>query len=194
MALQLPPTGSHPQDFDKATQSNYQEIKVTHTHLEWTIDWEKQVFHGHAVVSLQAQPSSQGVERVVLDTSFLDIKKIEIDGTEVKWHLGERIGTIGSALSFDLPRKVNPGEVSYLICVAWLSRPPLTFSDLLSSSCHALNLPGGQGQGDLLYHSAMHRGRMARPRPDKIGQIPLPLLPISGCKCSDRPSLCDLPG
>ncbi|NXD32286.1 LKHA4 aminopeptidase, partial [Spelaeornis formosus] len=81
-----------------------------HTHLEWTIDWEKQVFHGHAVVSLQAQPSSQGVERVVLDTSFLDIKKIEVDGTEVKWHLGERIGTIGSALSFDLPRKVNPGE------------------------------------------------------------------------------------
>ena len=109
MALQLPATGSHPQDFDKATQSNYTQIVVRHTHLEWTIDWKKQIFHGHALLSLKAL--NDDVKHVALDTSYLDIKTVEVEDKEVKWTVGDRIGTIGSALSFDLPKKVSKGEV-----------------------------------------------------------------------------------
>ncbi len=96
---------------DKATQSNYTELKVKHTHLEWTIDWKEQVFHGHALLTLRAEVDD--VKRVVLDTSFLDIKKVKVDDEEVKWKLGERVGTIGQALSFDLPKKLSGRDVSF---------------------------------------------------------------------------------
>jgi leukotriene-A4 hydrolase len=109
MALQLPETFSSPQDFDKATSANYTEVKVTHTHLEWTIDWDNHVFHGLAVLSLTALKE---VGKVVLDTSYLDIKKVEVDGQEVKYTVGERRGTLGSALQFQLPEVVDKGEVS----------------------------------------------------------------------------------
>lgn len=108
MALQLPAIFSSPQDIDKATQSNYTQVIVQHTHLEWTIDWSKRIFRGHAILSLVAK---EDVEKVVLDTSHLDINKVEVEGKEVKWTLGERVGTIGSALSFGLPDKVSSGKV-----------------------------------------------------------------------------------
>jgi len=106
--LELPATFSSPQDVDKATQSNYTEIKVAHTHLEWTIDWKSQTFHGHALLDLTAVGD---VNKVVLDTSYLDIKKIEVGGDEVKWKMGDVVGTIGAALSFDLPKALKKEEV-----------------------------------------------------------------------------------
>jgi aminopeptidase N len=110
--LQLPATFSSPQDVDKATQSNYTEIRVKHTHLEWTIDWSKHVFHGHALITFVA---AKDVGRVVLDTSYLDIKKVQVGEGEVKWSMGDVVGTIGSALSFDLPKALKKDEVSYTI-------------------------------------------------------------------------------
>lgn len=107
--LELPATFSSPQDLDKATQSNYTEIKVKHTHLEWTIDWSKHIFHGHASLNLIA---TGDVKKVVLDTSYLDIKKVEVEGDELKWTMGDIVGTIGSALSFDLPKALKKDEVS----------------------------------------------------------------------------------
>lgn len=107
--LQLPATFSSPQDADKATQSNYTQVIVKHTHLEWTIDWTGRIFHGHAVLSFVAKGDA---EKVVLDTSYLDIQKVKVQGKEVKFDVGERIGTIGSALSFSLPERVSSGSVS----------------------------------------------------------------------------------
>lgn len=109
MSTQLPLALSHPQDWDRATQSNYTEIKVTHTHLEWTIDWAGKVFHGKAIISLKAV---KDVQKITLDTSYLDIQKVKLEGKEVKWELGDRIGTIGNALSFNLPGSLKAGQVS----------------------------------------------------------------------------------
>jgi hypothetical protein len=33
-------------DEDKATLSNYQEVRTDHIDLDWSIDWKKQVIHG----------------------------------------------------------------------------------------------------------------------------------------------------
>lgn len=67
-----------PQDTDQSTLSNYKDIRTTHTDLEWEIDWDRKVFGGKAVVSLEA--TADKVDEVILDTSFLDVKSVEIGG------------------------------------------------------------------------------------------------------------------
>lgn len=64
-------------DRDLATLSNYQDIRVTHTDLQWTIDWDNKKIGGQATVTLEA---TKDVDQVVLDTSALDIQSVEIDG------------------------------------------------------------------------------------------------------------------
>ena len=99
MSINLPPTIAAPQDRDRATQSNYTQVKVNHTHLEWVIDWKRKVFEGFAVLSVEALDK---ISAIVLDTSYLEIKSVNVDGKDLKWTIGERKGTIGSALSFGL--------------------------------------------------------------------------------------------
>lgn len=65
-------------DRDPATLSNYLAIVTKHIDLDWTIDWDKQVFGGSATLTLEAR--EDGVNEVVLDSSFLDISKVEVDG------------------------------------------------------------------------------------------------------------------
>jgi leukotriene-A4 hydrolase len=68
---------SAPQDRDLATLSNYLDILVTHTDLEWTIDWDQKLIGGKAILTLTA---SKEVDTAVLDTSFLDIRDVSVEG------------------------------------------------------------------------------------------------------------------
>jgi leukotriene-A4 hydrolase len=68
-----------PQDKDLATLSNYVDIRATHIDLVWRIDWEAKVIGGSATVKLEA---TKDVEDVVLDTSYLDVKDVEVEGSK----------------------------------------------------------------------------------------------------------------
>lgn len=70
---------SSPLDKDQATLSNYLDVRTNHTHLEWTIDWSAQTFGGRATL---AMTSSKDVDEVVLDASYLDVKRVLADGKE----------------------------------------------------------------------------------------------------------------
>jgi leukotriene-A4 hydrolase len=125
-------TGSPtPQDKDLATLSNYLDARTTHIDLDWAIDWEKKIIGGSAIVTLEA---TKDVGEVVLDTSYLDVQGVEVDGakavsgnapvfteTALRWltaflvqeySLDERIAGMGSALHVTLPKSVKSGQVS----------------------------------------------------------------------------------
>jgi leukotriene-A4 hydrolase len=107
--------GSESNDQDLATQSNYKQIKTKHLDLNWIIDWDAKVFHGSVQLTLEAAADS--VDKIVLDTSYLDIKEVKVDGSQVKFAVGDRDGVIGSALSFELPKAINKGQVSVAPCM-----------------------------------------------------------------------------
>lgn len=68
-----------PFDKDLATFSNYLAIRTTHIDLVWQIDWKKEVIHGSAALTMEAV---EEVKEIVLDVSYLDMSKVEVDGKE----------------------------------------------------------------------------------------------------------------
>jgi leukotriene-A4 hydrolase len=100
-------------DQDRATLSNYRDVRTTHIDLDWTIDWKHQVIFGQAVLNLVA---TNDVDHVKLDSSYLDIKDIRIEGQgkEAEFVVGERIGAMGEGLTIQIGRLVKAGEVSLI--------------------------------------------------------------------------------
>jgi leukotriene-A4 hydrolase len=64
------------------TLSNIDQVKTTHLHLDWTISFDKNILNGHAILDLITLVDQ--VEKVVLDTSFLDVTKATFDGKDAK--------------------------------------------------------------------------------------------------------------
>ncbi|WVO17684.1 leukotriene A-4 hydrolase/aminopeptidase [Cryptococcus depauperatus] len=95
-------------DKDPATKSNYLDVITKHINLSWSINWDKEIFTGYAIVDLEAK--KDGVEEVILDSSHLDIEKVEIDGQAVQWKFGERTEVIGEGLYITLPKAVSKGQ------------------------------------------------------------------------------------
>ncbi|WWD18897.1 leukotriene A-4 hydrolase/aminopeptidase [Kwoniella shandongensis] len=95
---------------DLATLSNYLSIVTRHIEIDWTIDWTNKVFGGSASLTLEATEEGESVKEVVLDSSFLDIKDVQIDGKKVQWKLDERIEAMGEALHVTLPKALNKGD------------------------------------------------------------------------------------
>lgn len=80
---------------DNSTLSNYHLFRTTHIHLDWTIDWTKQLIHGSATLSIR-KTGGEGEGELVLDSSYLDVRGVEVEGEEVKvrmtarWNVGSR--------------------------------------------------------------------------------------------------------
>lgn len=98
---------------DPTTQSNYTRIHTEHLELHWTLDWECTRILGSATHHLKA--SEDGVKEVILDTSFLDIEKVEIGGESVQFTLGDRHPVMGQALTIPLSTLTKGQEVKVTI-------------------------------------------------------------------------------
>ncbi|KAG8823910.1 hypothetical protein FRC19_002883 [Serendipita sp. 401] len=129
---------------DPTTQSNYTSIASFHVDLYWILDWEKQLITGHAVNRLRAK--ADGVDKVVLDTSFLNISKVEVGGQQVdvrrilarmsnhstdyilrclaheKFKLGEHHEVMGSSLTIPINTPLAKDEEVEV--VVWYSTTP----------------------------------------------------------------------
>lgn len=64
------------------TLSNISQVKTTHLHLDWTISFEKNLLSGHVVLDLISLVDN--VDKVVLDTSFLEVTGASYEGKDVK--------------------------------------------------------------------------------------------------------------
>lgn len=67
---------------DLSTQANIDQVKTTHVHLNWNVDFERQVLYGNVVLDLVTLVDN--VNKVVLDTSYLDIKSVSYGEEKLK--------------------------------------------------------------------------------------------------------------
>jgi aminopeptidase N len=61
---------------DLSTQANIDQVKTTHVHLNWNVDFEAQTIGGNVVLDLVTLVDN--VNKVILDTSYLDIKSVSL--------------------------------------------------------------------------------------------------------------------
>src|SRR4051812_22656322 len=64
---------------DPNTLSNYNEWKTKHTIADLAIDFKKQRLHGMVTLQLGSL-TEKASEEIILDTSFLDIQTISVNG------------------------------------------------------------------------------------------------------------------
>lgn len=71
-----------PATVDLSTQANIEQVKTSHIHLNWNVDFEKQLIHGNVVLDLVSLVDN--LEKVVLDTSYLDIQSASLGEQTLK--------------------------------------------------------------------------------------------------------------
>ena len=98
---------------DPNTLSNYDSFLTTHTIVNFSIDFEKRVVGGKVVLTLKSLSHSAAKE-ILLDTSFLNVKDVLLDGKITKWDLLPRVEPYGSALRISLPDDVEKGKTLQL--------------------------------------------------------------------------------
>jgi aminopeptidase N len=89
---------------DPNTLSNYSSIVTEFTTVDVALNFETRTVAGEVMFELKAL--EDGVKEVVLDTSYLDIKKVVVDTEEVPFTLDDRQEPYGSALH--IPLAVSP--------------------------------------------------------------------------------------
>ncbi|CAL3967739.1 unnamed protein product [Diplocarpon coronariae] len=96
---------------DPTTVSNYNYWKTKHTIADFAIDFKKQRLTGTVTLQLESVTDKDS-EDIVLDTSFLDISDISLNGTKIKdWKVAERSEPYGSPLSVRIPGGASKGSV-----------------------------------------------------------------------------------
>lgn len=94
---------------DPNTLSNYNNFRTTHTHVDFSVDFEKRLMKGSVLLTLQSLTEGE-MDKVVLDTSYLQINGVKHGSKSLKWSLGDRFESYGSPLSITLGWSPQKGE------------------------------------------------------------------------------------
>ena len=94
---------------DPNTLSNYNNFLTTHTTVDFNIDFEKKSIGGNVALTLKSITNAAAKE-ILLDTSFLNIKNVVLDGKTPKWELLPRFEPYGSALKVSLEDGIQIGK------------------------------------------------------------------------------------
>lgn len=65
---------------DLSTQANVEQVKTTHLHLNWNVDFESKILYGNVVLDMVTLVDN--VNKVILDTSYLDIQSVTLGEKE----------------------------------------------------------------------------------------------------------------
>lgn len=96
---------------DPNTFSNYNQWKTKHTDVDLAIDFEEQRLAGNVSLSLESLTENES-EEVILDTSYLDIKSINIEGLKsTEWYVKDRTEPFGSPLFIKIPGGASKGSL-----------------------------------------------------------------------------------
>ena len=93
---------------DPNTLSNYNNFLTTHTTVHFSIDFEKKNIGGDVALTLKSITNGVAKE-ILLDTSFLNIKNVILDGKTPKWELLPRFEPYGSTLKVSLEDGIQNG-------------------------------------------------------------------------------------
>jgi leukotriene-A4 hydrolase len=91
---------------DPNTLSNYTAWRSRHVTANLEIDFENKRLAGNVVHQLVSKTKAETKE-VILDTSFLDILEIKVNGKTAPWELLPRLEPFGSALKIQLENGVD---------------------------------------------------------------------------------------
>lgn len=94
---------------DPNTLSNYNNFLTTHTIINFSIDFNKKIISGNVALTLRSITDAAAKE-ILLDTSFLNVKDVTLDGKSPKWELLPRFEPYGSALKILLEEGVQNGK------------------------------------------------------------------------------------
>lgn len=94
---------------DPNTLSNYNNFLTTHTTVNFSIDFEKKIIGGNVALTLKSITDAAANE-ILLDTSFLSVKDVTLDGKSPEWKLLPRFEPYGSALKITLEEGVQNGK------------------------------------------------------------------------------------
>jgi len=64
--------------YDPTSQSNLDEAKTNHIHLDLAVDFDAKILSGSAELEIEA--IADAVTKVILDTSFIDIRSVSVGG------------------------------------------------------------------------------------------------------------------
>ncbi|WPG99543.1 peptidase family M1-domain-containing protein [Acrodontium crateriforme] len=98
---------------DPNTLSNYDAWRMKHTTADLEVDFDAKSLKGVVHLTLQRLAEEQ---KIVLDTSFLDVHSVSVGGKDVKFEVASaRIEPYGSPLTIDLGEKPTSDEVTLSI-------------------------------------------------------------------------------
>jgi leukotriene-A4 hydrolase len=80
---------------DPTTISNYDQWRNRHITANLEIDFNKKRLTGSIDLNFDAVA---GTDEIVLDTSYLDVKDVKVNGSAAKWELAPRSEPYGSPL------------------------------------------------------------------------------------------------
>ena len=140
---------------DKATQSNYHQIRTTHLDFAINVDWKRQTLSGSITHHLTVLESAH---TLILDTAYLEITAARTSaGTPLAFKLAPRNGDMGSALTINLERQHVKGE-----------KVEIVVEFATTDKCTALGWLGAEQTGSGLYpfvysqNQAIHARSMFR--------------------------------
>ena len=94
---------------DPNTLSNYNHFVTRHTVADLVIDFEKKRLNGVITLHLQSITNAEA-DFVILDTSYLQIHSVQLNGNPTSWKLSARSEPYGSALRIGLSSGVDHGK------------------------------------------------------------------------------------
>jgi len=95
---------------DPNTLSNYNDWKTKHTIADLAIDFKKQRLTGNVTLQLESISEKES-EEIVLDTSFLDIQDVSLNGGKSTWNVKDRSEPYGAPLSVQVPGGAAKGSI-----------------------------------------------------------------------------------
>ncbi|EED21775.1 leukotriene A4 hydrolase [Talaromyces stipitatus ATCC 10500] len=93
---------------DPNTLSNYTAWRSRHVTANFEIDFDNKRLAGNVIHQLLSKTQAETKE-ILLDTSFLDISQVKVDGKTAQWELLPRFEPYGSALKVVLEKGVEEG-------------------------------------------------------------------------------------
>ncbi|KAG1490726.1 hypothetical protein G6F46_008776 [Rhizopus delemar] len=109
---------------DLSTQANIDQVKTTHVHLNWNVDFVGQILFGNVVLNLITLVDQ--VDKVILDTSYLNIQSVSLEEHDLKFTVAERYASLGSALTIDLPKAVATSGTKFQIKIKYATTEKCT--------------------------------------------------------------------
>ena len=107
---------------DKATFSNYTDVKTTHIHFDWFVNFDKSAIEGTTTLTMSA---INDVQTVTLDTWALDVHKVSCHHDDHSHDLEFKVGDeteIGSPMTITLNETQKAGSTFKLV-IAYATTP-----------------------------------------------------------------------